>query len=521
MMLIALSVLLPLYFIKWKDSGSKALAAGTIASGSPVVVQVKAPWFYPQFFSAVANRLSITKFSTNAQGVAFYIDITTPITSNGGGTMTSVDGNGKPFFSYKTISRNPAYTSYEVTFWLKKSDGIAIATLSQINAQLKSSVMSVTDTASRGAFYLSDDGSQLLVGKITSDGTLSPLINIEPTFDITSIPNTCFVTGFPNYSITDYIATEPFKTTYGPIVNGVGNLVSTAPLIPGMDPNSRLQNSSEYFLYRVPLLFNSSLLAGGATTAGNIVYNPLISMSTITNAGIFKSGWSLATLTEASAMFTTASFYNFNINPTTNTSFDMVLQATASQVNSSAIGSSMYATMFTKASTGTTVISLSPADTYADRTLKSALWLVKYNNNATSPLTRIPSIIDVMDLNVTMGVLGTISPITQTPVSTPPPPPSNPPSTSKSSTTSVTTTLEASGSTVFTLPKSKSFLDQNGLYIYISIGVTGSLGLLVGVWYWRKYHVSVTYVSSTVTTATTTGPATTTTVPPPDVSVAA
>ena len=82
-MLIALSVLLPLYFIKWKDSGSKALAAGTIASGSPVVVQVKAPWFYPQFFSAVADRLAITKFSTNAQGVAFYIDITTPITSNG------------------------------------------------------------------------------------------------------------------------------------------------------------------------------------------------------------------------------------------------------------------------------------------------------------------------------------------------------------------------------------------------------------------------------------------------------
>lgn len=173
--------------------------------------KVKAPWFYPQFFSAVANRLAITKFSTNAQGVAFYIDITTPITSNEGGTMTS-DGNGKPFFSYKQISRNPAYTSYEVTFWSKISDGIAIATLSQINAQLKSSFMSVTDTASRGAFYISDDVSQLLVGKITSDGALSPLINIEPTFDITSIPNTCFVTGVPNYSITDY-RHWPFKCT--------------------------------------------------------------------------------------------------------------------------------------------------------------------------------------------------------------------------------------------------------------------------------------------------------------------
>ena len=496
-MLIALSVLLPLYFIKWKDSGSKALAAGTIASGSPVVVQVKAPWFYPQFFSAVANRLSITKFSTNAQGVAFYIDITTPITSNGGGTMTSVDGNGKPFFSYKKISRNPGYTSYEVTFWSHISNGIAIATLSQINAQLKSSVIPVTDTASRGAFYISDDGKQLLVGKIKSDGLLSPLTNIEPTFDVEIIPNTCFVTGFPNYSITDYISTEPFNTTYGPIVNGVGNLVSTAPLIPGMDPSSRLQNSSEYFMYRIPLLFNSSLLAGGNTTDGNIVYYPLISMSTITNAGIFKSGWSLATLTEASAVFTTASFYNFNINPTTNTSFDMVLQATANQINSSERGSDMYATMFTKNNTGTTVISLSPTDVYADRALKSALWLVKYNNNATSPLTRIPSIIDVMDLNVTMGVLGSLSPVTQTPISTPPPP-TNPPPKSQSSTTSVTATLEASGSTVFSLPKSNSFLEQNGLYIYVSIGVVGSLVVLVGIWYWSKFHVSVTSTTGPV-----------------------
>jgi hypothetical protein len=150
----------------------------------------------------------------------------------------------------------------------------------------------------------------------------------------------------------------------------------------------------------------------------------------------------------------------------------------------------MFATLFTKTSTGTTgttTVILSSAETYAARRFSSEYWLVKYNNNATAPLTRIPAITDVMDLNVTMGVLGSLSPVTQTPVANPTPP-GPPPPTSTNPNTSVTATLQPSGTTVFTGPKGKTFIDQYGLYMYIAVGVIGSLGLLIGVWYWRKHH---------------------------------
>jgi len=483
-LLIACSILLPLYFLKWKDSStSKSLAAGL---GTPVVVEIQVPWLYAYFFSNPFNTAnyisaSILPFGTNQQGIAYSID---PI-----GIMTNSTINATSSSNFNSLS-NPTYPTPSTiqSFFTKQVSGIA--TQSQITSYISSlqassqSPMQVTSTAGRGSFYLSDDKSKLLVGKITSTGEFVPVLpNISLNYDITRIPDTFFVTGLSTFGITDYVDTQAFNTSYGPVINGVGNLNSSATLFATEDPNSGIRNSNTFFIYRVPLVFNSAFWAQFKSNTTNGLVEPFgYTKSTVNNvvtefsfsqvvtslATVFKPGWSLATQAEATAAFQTSTFYNFNTNPTLNTSFKLVL------------ANNGIVSLFNKNNTGANVITKNTTPfSYTEFVTASVHWLVK----SVSPLTTMPTISDVMDLNITMGMIGNISPATSS--TTPQPAPGN--GQLISSNGSQTAMMTPDGM-VFSTPKSSTFLQKNGLAIYITTGLVVSCAVIVGILYWQSHR---------------------------------
>lgn len=480
--IIALSVLLPLYFLKWKTSTSKGLAAG---SGPLIVSEIQVPWFYPYFFtnSTDTNDTTMIQFATDVNGQVGIIDTN--------GYMTSINGSiSRSNIKQITIPSNIS------TFFSKNSAGVALATVSELQARIQALknidlLLPVTSTASNGSFCLSDDRTRLFLIKIDASGAQVPVANVVPTYDTTKIPDTCFVTGYSNYNITDYIDTEPYNTTFGPIVNGIGNTIGTTRYA-GPNPNSALSNV--YFIYRVPIVFIASLFVGRTTnlTNGALTFNKFIPMETITTSGVFQPGWSLATLNDANTVLETNSYYCYDVNPTT---FYLTLQASRSQLEATS-SSAMVATSFQKQSTrvGTSsILKLNTFTGYHDNCAAGLYWMVKYTGTAT--LTDIPKITDVMNLSVCLGLMGSLSPATQQQIAAQPA--INPPKSSTNEQTNMTATTNDSGEMVFSKPKSKTFIDQYGLYVYIATGVVGSLLLLVAVWYW-KFRMPAAVVSPAV-----------------------
>ena len=468
--IIALSVSLPLYFLKWKTSTSNGLAAG---SGPLIVSEIQVPWFYPYFFtnSTDTNDTTMIQFATDANGQVCVMDTN--------GYMTSINGSIS-----RTNIKQITVPSNISTFFSKNSTGVAIATVSQLQAQIQmlkniDMLLPVTSTASNGSFCLSDDRTKLFVLKIDASGAQLPMGNIAPTYDTSQIPNTCFVTGYSNYNITDYIDTQVYNTIFGPVVYGIGNTTGTTRYA-GPTPSSNLSNV--YFIYRVPVVFMSSLFVGRTTnlTNGALTFNKFIPMDTITDSGVFQPGWSLTTLSEARTVLETNSFYSFDANPTT---FYLTLQAKRSELEATS-STAMVATSFEKQSTRTgtdSILKLNTVTGYRENCNIGVYWMVKYTG--TTVLTNIPKITDVMNLSVCLGLMGSLSPATDQQIARQPT--IDPPTSSTNQETNMTATTNASGEMVFSKPKSKTFIDQYGLYVYIATGVVGSLLLLVAVWYWK------------------------------------
>uniref|UniRef100_A0A6C0CLZ0 Uncharacterized protein n=1 Tax=viral metagenome TaxID=1070528 RepID=A0A6C0CLZ0_9ZZZZ len=467
--IIALSVLLPLYFLKWKASTSKGLAAG---SGPLIVSEIQVPWFYPYFFtnSTDTNDTTMIQFATDANGQVGIIDAN--------GYMTSINGAIS-----RTNIKQITTPSNMLTFFSKNSPGVALATVSELQARIRALksidlLLPVTNTSSNGSFCLSDDRTRLFLIKIDETGAQVPVANVVPTYDTTKIPNTCFVTGYSNYNITDYIDTQAYNTVFGPVVNGIGNTIGTR--YAGPNPNSLLSNV--YFIYRVPFLFMASLFVGRTTnlTNGALTFNKMIPMEIITNSGVFLPNWSLATLTEANTVLETNSYYCYDVNPTT---FYITVQAQRNQLEATS-NSSMVATSFQKQSTrvGTdSIIKLSTFTGYHENCSIGVYWMVKYTG--TTALTDIPKITDVMNLSVSLGLMGSLSPATEQQIASQPE--INPPTTSTDQQTNMTATTNASGEMEFSKPKSKTFIDQYGLYLYIATGVVGSILVIALIWYWK------------------------------------
>jgi len=150
--IIALSVLLPLYFLKWKTSTSKGLAAG---SGPLIVSEIQVPWFYPYFFTNMTdtNDTTMIQFATDVNGQVCIIDTN--------GYMISINGSiSRSSIKQITIPSNIS------TFFSKNSSGVALATVSELQARIQALknidlLLPVTSTASNGSFCLSDDRTRL------------------------------------------------------------------------------------------------------------------------------------------------------------------------------------------------------------------------------------------------------------------------------------------------------------------------------------------------------------------------
>jgi flagellar basal body-associated protein FliL len=259
--LSSISIFVPLYIFKWRQSSSNDLKAGADRSD---IILVKYPWLS---FNLFCDEEKLLPFSTDQDGVAYTIDSS--------GRMFDVHTNTP---SDVRLSSLVYYT------------GNRIATLSQITSYIssKTSPILLTSTAPLGIYYFSDDKTKILIGKLTKSGQLEVLANRSPTFDVSEIPDTFFMLGSPSETILDVLSAKP-------LIRAIANLNETFPVLKDS------QISSTFFGYMLPLPFFVMFKAGFKADVldGSLSFGPVPS----TQVNFLKRGWSLMTLSEANAAF--------------------------------------------------------------------------------------------------------------------------------------------------------------------------------------------------------------------------
>jgi len=434
---LAVSVVLPLYFLKWKK-GKDSVSAGT---GIRTIVQLQV---IPQTFCcAFYTPKQISPFETDSNGVAY----TTTATTENLRLTTSVTKTTLMSSTLYWIVNNQQKIAWNPMQLFDPR--VSVATESQINAM---GVHNLSKTNSNGSFYLSDDGYSIKVGRIDSNGKLETMPNIPTTTDLTKVPNNWFLVGDSDYGIMDYIWSPPgwAASFSGPFTFTLSNLSST------YIDNTAF--SDIYFLVRVPKQFSMYLfatvtdLAGSSPAASAGEQNFPLKKLTDTNALI--NGWTILSHTEASSVMTNNTTFSTIFKP-----FKTCLQTTDSLGNS-------IVQYYQQSSLATNPVFV-PQLGVGFLNGAQDFWIVK----APSRQTVVPLPNVIFDFSVIMGTLPVELPPLSNPIVS---------STADGIVTTVNTatgqvTVSKEGTATTTATTITKKIDYKSIYIYISVGVAASL----------------------------------------------
>ena len=492
---LIVSVILPLYFLKWKKKESTKSSVGLIMAGAAVldtVVQLKLiDWTYYSLF------YNFSSFQTDANGV---------FKNNGQLARPSLNEITN-CISLPNYDAGRAIWNPQLFF----DKNIAVATETQI---LTKGCAYLSDTnLTRGGFYLSDDGLSIKVGRIktNADGThtLEKLVSIAPTTDVSKIPNNWFVIGSPSLSIAEYVYSAPafFDSFAGPFVWPIKNFtVSTR-----FDTATINMYSDIYFLIRIPRTFSQYLFSTSDNPAG--LAKVSFDMAKLIQTNALKTGWSILSITEAQASMsaTTISTNNW-YNPKTclYDSLDGLVKVCEFGLSSKP---------------GVVTILSESASSVWDNGVNN-FWIVK----SATRRTNTPLASDILDLSLTIGNVGTLSAVAQVPTIVQ--------STNNSGVTTIVnqvtgvtvtqttangivTTINQNSGRVSTqktgdvtlspeqltaeeppVSSNESFYEKNKLYIYeaVSVGSTLVLATITGILLWKMNYLKLTiqYPRSTI-----------------------
>lgn len=469
------AIVLPLYFLKWKEETSKPSDIGAIMAGAGVldtVIQLKLSdcTYYSLFTNA-------PPFETDANGVFARADADFRLTTVGG-----VFTGQRRLFEITNCMSNPAYNPecevFNPLLFFDKT--IAVATESQIIN--KGCNYTSNTNSTQGGFYLSDDGRSIKAGciKTDMDGTrrFEKLTNIAPTSELSQIPNNWFVIGSPSLSVSQYVYSAPgFNHSFAgpfvwPLKNVLVNTTSTKFATTTLN-----MFSDVYFLIRVPLSFTQYLFSTEDDIAGISTWKVSFTLDRLMKTNAVNPGWSIVSAAEFSTVITSTT------NLSTSYGFPMVCLLNDSLVQ--------YYQLMTTAGVAQ-LVPRSMGIGYFDG--NQTFWIVKSDTRKTS----IPLASDILDLSVVIGSVASLAAVPQVATIAI--------STSKTGETTivnqetgisvtqttadgqVTTTNLNTGqvtinrtgdvpnaaalTAVPAAPKKQSFYEKNKLYIYEAVGVT-------------------------------------------------
>ena len=326
-LLIAAGVLLPLYFLKWKDdSNSKSLAAG-ISAGATVSQVNFNIYFCVNFFTtrtriANPNTASTDKyvrtdtnqmcrlksdslgrlftFADNDNTLRVPTDVDLIGATDGVNTNRSLQeicGGTETIFTF---------IPFFSTLW----NYVMVATDVQINAKLaslaaESKAMETSPTQNNGVFYIATDSlgkyASLNVGKI-ENGRLVPITNRDYGFNVPDYPNSAFVFANPTFNITQIISTSAYNTVFGPYASPTFNqsmpqATKTSATLPATSPIYTA------FRFNIPILFvlNTQNELNPLTGKVNVLKTPQMPVSALTP--YLKPGVSIMSMTAAQSIF--------------------------------------------------------------------------------------------------------------------------------------------------------------------------------------------------------------------------
>jgi hypothetical protein len=334
-LLIAAGVLLPLYFLKWKDSNSKTLAAGTSAGAT--VSQVNFNIYFSVAFFTTRTRVFATagidkyirtdtnqmcKFKSDSLGRLFtFADnentLRVPTDVDLIGATDGVNTNRSLQEICGGTETNWTFIPFFATLW----NNVMVATDVQINAKLASlaadsKAMETSPTQNNGVFYIGTDSvgkyTSLNVGKI-ENGRLVPITNRNYGFNVPDYPNSAFVFANPTFNITQIISTSAYNTIFGPYASPTFNqsmpqATKTSATLPATSPIYTA------FRYSIPMLFVLDVqnelnpLTGKVT----ILKTPQMPASALTP--YLKPGVSIMSMTTAQSIFGLNLSFPFDIS---------------------------------------------------------------------------------------------------------------------------------------------------------------------------------------------------------------
>lgn len=451
---LAVSVVLPLYFLKWKKDRD-SVSAGT---GIRTIVQLQV---IPQTFCcAFYTPKQISPFETDSNGVAYTttatttnLRLTTSVTKT---TLTSstlhwiVNSQSSPWYNtwYIDAQQKSAWNPMQLF-----DPRVSVATESQINAM---GVHNLSKTNSNGSFYLSDDGYSIKVGRIDSNGKLETMPNIPTTTDLTKVPNNWFLVGDSDYGIMDYIWSPPgwAASFSGPFTFTLSNLSST------YIDNTTF--SDIYFWVRVPKQFSMYLFATATDLAGS---SPAASageqnfpLKKLTDTNALINGWTILSHAEASLVMTYNTTFSTIYKP-----FKTCLQTTDSSGNS-------IVQLYQQSSLATDPVFVPTLGGGFINGVQD-FWIVK----APSRQTVVPLPNAIFDFSVIMGTLPVELPPLSNPIVSSTDPADGIVTTVNTTTGQVTVSKEGTAATTITKEIDHKSIDYKSIYIYISVGVAASL----------------------------------------------
>ena len=449
--MLILSIMLPVYFFKIKkDSNNVKAGAVLYATFQVELLPAAYQWMFQKDDTMIP-------FSTDSTGKAFDVGATDK-------KLTSIGGITSDTFVLGAIFGNPVCMF----------DGFVSVT----NAQFlrTNSITRVTSTQkTKGCFYMSDDNTKIMVGYIDISGNIIAKPNIPSTFDLSKIPTTWLVKAPSTVtSIVNMINQQAYNMFSAASAHGLSSLKAGSP---GAESITHVQRyglcSNTYFVVKVPQPFLMGLFHKPDAT-GNIIYKNECSKQSFDALSVFGTGWSLCSKTDADAV----------LQATTQIGYDVVINEVATRPSEFPIVMSIpnanpdEAVCRTMRKHSSLVNGLLLHDASAG-VGDVAYFFVK----SETPRTGFPDVSEIMDVRKLFGGFGTLTLAESNVI----------PATPTTTTTTVMTPLVSSTnpntSVTSTIhPKGKTFIDQYGLYMYIAVGVIGSLGLLIGVWYWRKHH---------------------------------
>lgn len=288
------SIILPLYFFKWKPT-SKRVIAGAANIQLDTIMQLKLiDWTYYGLFRYAPP------FETNADGVFLILN---PKDLKDLVTVVGNVNSGAKLFEITNCAHGPKYYPDKMDPAVFFDNNIAVATESQIKG--KGCQYLSTTNMSQGGFYFSDDGMAIKAGRIKTnpDGTstLEPLANVKPTSDLSKIPNNWFVIGSPLLNISEYVYSVPeLDQSYaGPFVWPLKSTLST--LFSNLEIS---MYSDRCFLIRIPRTFSQYLFSTPDDIPGLSRTKVCFPLARLLATNALKTGWSILSLTEAQLIVT-------------------------------------------------------------------------------------------------------------------------------------------------------------------------------------------------------------------------